>query len=347
MCKLNGRAVNKQAELELNTISHLIISPSVSKARRRTTHCRLFRAAHSSRKLHQHHMPRWCRRHSHHRRMLLTQLQRQRQRLTMASIRWSRPVSHGRRTVARRKKVSEFIFLSFVKFETLQLNTQWNFNLLFLDNFYSSSDSDSDEEIERKIHVEIKPLNNGQPPISASVDELRATVENLSLSPIGALSVRHICRLSGYFSGSTDSEVFFITYIFLRLQITRQHVWHPWRNWFYSKLIFLNFFSSFSCFTNPSFGFRFRFIDSKIVFCACDWKTSLTRWISNSIQIDTKFASECCVVAYLKTQSHSLEYQFIQRAKKFTKRSSWSHEEISINVTANRRKGQHEWHNES
>lgn len=38
--------------------------------------------------------------------------------------------------------------------------------------------------------MEIKPLNNGSTaPISASVDELRATVENLSLSPIGALSV--------------------------------------------------------------------------------------------------------------------------------------------------------------
>jgi hypothetical protein len=58
-----------------------------------------------------------------------------------------------------------------------------------LDKFYSSSDSDSDDEIERKIHVEIKPLNNGTDKISASVDELRATVENLSLSPIGVLSV--------------------------------------------------------------------------------------------------------------------------------------------------------------
>lgn len=57
-------------------------------------------------------------------------------------------------------------------------------------NFYSSSDSESEDEIERKIHVEIKPLNNGTAPISASVDELRATVENLSLSPIGALSVK-------------------------------------------------------------------------------------------------------------------------------------------------------------
>ena len=60
-------------------------------------------------------------------------------------------------------------------------------------NFYSSSDSESEDEVEKKIHVEIKPLNNGIAPISASVDELRATVENLSLSPIGALSVKLIC----------------------------------------------------------------------------------------------------------------------------------------------------------
>lgn len=57
--------------------------------------------------------------------------------------------------------------------------------------FYSDSDSESEnDEQERKIRVEIKPLNNGTAPISASVDELRATVENLSLSPLGgALSV--------------------------------------------------------------------------------------------------------------------------------------------------------------
>ncbi|CAO1402382.1 unnamed protein product [Diamesa tonsa] len=55
--------------------------------------------------------------------------------------------------------------------------------------FYSSSDSESEDERERKIHVEIKPINvNGSGPISASVDELRATIENLSLSPIGVLS---------------------------------------------------------------------------------------------------------------------------------------------------------------
>ncbi|XP_055679087.1 F-BAR domain only protein 2 isoform X11 [Lutzomyia longipalpis] len=58
--------------------------------------------------------------------------------------------------------------------------------------FYSSSDSDSDDnERDRKIHVEIKPLNNGTAPISASVDELRATVENLSLSPLGGALSHH------------------------------------------------------------------------------------------------------------------------------------------------------------
>ncbi|XP_077290429.1 F-BAR domain only protein 2 [Arctopsyche grandis] len=52
-------------------------------------------------------------------------------------------------------------------------------------SIYSTSDSDSDDEREQKIHVEIKPLNNGAAPISASVDELLATVENLSLFPTG------------------------------------------------------------------------------------------------------------------------------------------------------------------
>lgn len=39
-----------------------------------------------------------------------------------------------------------------------------------------------DDDRERKIHVEIKPLNNGADPRSASVDELRQTVENIYLS---------------------------------------------------------------------------------------------------------------------------------------------------------------------
>ncbi|XP_067647708.1 F-BAR domain only protein 2 isoform X2 [Eurosta solidaginis] len=56
-------------------------------------------------------------------------------------------------------------------------------------SFYSDSDSESDnDKPERRIHVKIKPLNNGQAPMSASVDELRATVENISLSPTSVFS---------------------------------------------------------------------------------------------------------------------------------------------------------------
>ncbi|KAH8295152.1 hypothetical protein KR018_008008 [Drosophila ironensis] len=64
-------------------------------------------------------------------------------------------------------------------------------------SFYSDSDTDSDnDKQERRIHVNIKPLKNGQAPMSASVDELRATVENISLSPTGAFS-HHSQQLQG------------------------------------------------------------------------------------------------------------------------------------------------------
>lgn len=46
-----------------------------------------------------------------------------------------------------------------------------------------------EDEREKRLHVEIKPLGNGTAPLSASVDELRSTVENMTLSPVG-LSVR-------------------------------------------------------------------------------------------------------------------------------------------------------------
>lgn len=67
------------------------------------------------------------------------------------------------------------------------------FNIFCITDNYSTSDSDSEDEREKKIHVKIKPLNNGTAPISASVDELRATVENLSLSPVGMLFVSNAC----------------------------------------------------------------------------------------------------------------------------------------------------------
>lgn len=57
-------------------------------------------------------------------------------------------------------------------------------------SFDSSSDSDSDGESDKKIHVEIKPISNGNTPMSASVDELRATIEGMSLSPMPFASTR-------------------------------------------------------------------------------------------------------------------------------------------------------------
>lgn len=49
-----------------------------------------------------------------------------------------------------------------------------------------------DEERDKRLHVEIKPLSNGSGPISASVDELRATVENISLLPLGTQTLKVI-----------------------------------------------------------------------------------------------------------------------------------------------------------
>lgn len=45
--------------------------------------------------------------------------------------------------------------------------------------------------------MEIKPLNNGSTPMSASVDELRATVENLYIHPISGGSGRRGSSIDG------------------------------------------------------------------------------------------------------------------------------------------------------
>nr|XP_014345575.1 PREDICTED: F-BAR domain only protein 2 isoform X3 [Latimeria chalumnae] len=52
-------------------------------------------------------------------------------------------------------------------------------------HFYSSSDSESEDEERRKFHVEIKPVqpNNGTPHTLASLDELKASIGNITLSP--------------------------------------------------------------------------------------------------------------------------------------------------------------------
>ena len=53
------------------------------------------------------------------------------------------------------------------------------------DSFYSDSDSDSDaDEKTRKIHVEIKPaINDGSIQNAATVDEIKKSLGNLTLSP--------------------------------------------------------------------------------------------------------------------------------------------------------------------
>ncbi|CAL1284388.1 unnamed protein product [Larinioides sclopetarius] len=50
------------------------------------------------------------------------------------------------------------------------------------DDFYSSSDNDSDDDRVGRIHIEIKPVSNSTG-MSASIDELIATVGTFSLSP--------------------------------------------------------------------------------------------------------------------------------------------------------------------
>jgi len=55
-----------------------------------------------------------------------------------------------------------------------------------------------DEERDKRLHVEIKPLSNGAGPISASVDELRATVENISLLPLGTHTLKVTKRKTIY-----------------------------------------------------------------------------------------------------------------------------------------------------
>lgn len=60
-----------------------------------------------------------------------------------------------------------------------------------------------DEEPEKRLHVEIKPLTNGTAPLSASVDELRSTIENLTLSSAGLSVIKCVynnCKLLIIFS---------------------------------------------------------------------------------------------------------------------------------------------------
>lgn len=60
-------------------------------------------------------------------------------------------------------------------------------------SFYSSSDSE-DEEEPRKFHVEIKPVqpNNGTHQNRATIDELKASIGNIVLSPASTVRLRDV-----------------------------------------------------------------------------------------------------------------------------------------------------------
>lgn len=89
-----------------------------------------------------------------------------------------------------------------------QKETAWEENPENAGSFYSDSDSDSDnDKPDKKIHVKIKPLNNGTAPMSASVDELRATVGNISLSPVGIFSHSQQLEQSSIASRQQSPEV--------------------------------------------------------------------------------------------------------------------------------------------
>lgn len=64
-------------------------------------------------------------------------------------------------------------------------------------SFYSSSDSE-DEDEPRKFRVEIKPVapNNGTHQSRATIDELKASIGNISLSP--PTMVRQFCSLYNF-----------------------------------------------------------------------------------------------------------------------------------------------------
>lgn len=62
-------------------------------------------------------------------------------------------------------------------------------------SFYSSSDSE-DEEEPRKFHVQIKPVqpNNGTHQNRATIDELKASIGNIILSPSTSVQLHNILK---------------------------------------------------------------------------------------------------------------------------------------------------------
>uniref|UniRef100_A0A8C2F6W3 FCH and mu domain containing endocytic adaptor 2 n=1 Tax=Cyprinus carpio TaxID=7962 RepID=A0A8C2F6W3_CYPCA len=81
-----------------------------------------------------------------------------------------------------------------------------------LNSFYSSSDSE-DEDEPRKFHVQIKPVqtNNGTHQHKATIDELKASIGNISLSPTPAV------RDASHQHAVTNYSLCFTTFILFYL----------------------------------------------------------------------------------------------------------------------------------
>lgn len=62
-------------------------------------------------------------------------------------------------------------------------------------HFYSSSDSDSEDDEPRRFHVEIKPVqaNNSSQYTMPSLDELKVSIGNITLSPAISVSYFVLC----------------------------------------------------------------------------------------------------------------------------------------------------------
>ncbi|KAM3939563.1 F-BAR domain only protein 2 isoform 1-T1 [Leptodactylus fuscus] len=80
---------------------------------------------------------------------------------------------------------ADSINLPAVDEEGYSIKPEENQNYTKENHFYSSSDSDTDEDGPKKFHVEIKPVqpNNGPHHNMASLDELKMSIGNISLSP--------------------------------------------------------------------------------------------------------------------------------------------------------------------
>lgn len=281
----------------MNCVTTLIAhsaQPIVFTAKRKTIRCLPYRVDHWNRKMsrdksHQ------CTATSRHQRspprqFSVTQCQRRRPKSTKTSIQLNHRLIHGTRMDRHRKVSCVWCFDSASQcFHPIA------------GNFYSSSDSESEEEMERKIRVEIKPLNNGTAPISASVDELRATVENLSLSPIGALSVNVawiIRRIEAFFllwvfiSGWKSLELFSS-----RFNLNQSHL----DVWFLIHCIFMPCFSFFHVFHHLSASIKSR----KILFYV------------------TNFALPCCAVRVCWKQKRIWLRSRIVEVRR-TKTSTWN-----------------------